>query len=174
MIHETALIHPKADVDSTAAIGELTRVWANAGVLQHVTIGKGCSVGRGAEIGRGSVVGDRSRIGWNVFLPPRSVVGARVFIGPGTICCDDKQPRVPMPGESASYLAMPPVIEDDAVIGAGVVLLPGVRIGKGAFIGAGAVVTKDVEDGVTVTGLPARPFMPRTAEMAVAGADSDE
>lgn len=157
MIHDLAIIHPKADVDPSAQIGSLTKVWANVGILAHVRIGSGCSIGRGTEVGRGTVIKDRARIGWNVFLPPNSFVGERVFIGPGTICCDDKHPRVPEPSDPP-YEALPPIIEDDAVIGAGVVLLPGVRIGKRAFVGAGAVVTKNVADGETVAGLPARPF----------------
>lgn len=68
------------------------------------------------------------------------------------ICCDDKFPRV----NNAAYHAQPPVIEDDASIGAGAVLLPGVRIGRGALVGAGAVVTHDVPAGAVVYGCPAR------------------
>lgn len=157
-IHETALIEKSADIHPSATIGALTRVWANAGILQDVVIGSGCSIGRGAEIGRGSRIGNRSRIGWNAFLPPNSIVGEAVFIGPGVVCTDDRHPRVP-DLDHAPYDAKPPVIGDGAAIGAGVVILPGITIGRGARVAAGAVVTKDVPDYGAVRGVPARAFV---------------
>jgi acetyltransferase-like isoleucine patch superfamily enzyme len=75
-----------------------------------------------------------------------------VFVGPSVICTDDKYPRVNNP----NYQAAPPVIEDDVNIGAGAVILPGIRLGAGCTIGAGAVVTKDVPAGETWVGVPAR------------------
>lgn len=156
-IHELAVIHPKADVDPTAEIGALTRVWANAGVLAFCKIGSGCSIGRGSEIGRSSIIGNRTRIGWNVFLPPNSIVGQNVFIGPGVVCTDDRHPKVPSLNDP-SYEALPPRIGDYAAIGAGVILLPGVTIGIGARIAAGAVVTENVPDYTAVKGIPARYF----------------
>jgi acetyltransferase-like isoleucine patch superfamily enzyme len=69
--------------------------------------------------------------------------------------CDDKFPKVPGPMDPP-YKAQPPVIGNDAVIGAGVILLPGVIIGERSFIAAGAVVTRDVSADTTVIGFPAR------------------
>jgi UDP-2-acetamido-3-amino-2,3-dideoxy-glucuronate N-acetyltransferase len=139
-------IHP------TAVIGEGTRVWNFSVVLANVEIGKNCNIGSCCEIGHGTTIGDGTRIGFNTFLPPNSRIGHSVFIGPGVVACDDRNPVVSNPG----YRAEPPIIEDDASIGAGAVLLPGVRIGKGARIGAGAIVTKDVEAFSMVRGEPAR------------------
>ena len=156
-IHELAFIHPTADVHPDATVGALTKVWANVGILRDAVIGSGVSIGRGSEIGRGTKIGDRSRIGWNCFLPPNSVVGRAVFIGPGCTFTDDKHPRVPIE-DGAPYDAKPPQIGDGAVIGAGCVILPGIVIGRGARIAAGSVVTKDVLDYVAVKGSPARPF----------------
>lgn len=153
----TTRIHPKADVDPSATIGEGTVIWANAGVLADCRIGAGVSIGRGAEVGRGSTVGDGSRIGWNVFLPPNSVVGKHVFIGPGVICTDDRHPKVAREWDPP-YVARPPVIGDDAAIGAGAILMPGVRLGIGARVAAGSVVTKDVPNYAAVKGSPARFF----------------
>jgi UDP-2-acetamido-3-amino-2,3-dideoxy-glucuronate N-acetyltransferase len=129
-------------IADSAQIGYGTRVWHFAVVLDDVVIGNGCSIGSGAEIGRGTKIGNYTRIGAHVFLPPNSVIGDKVFISPGVICCDDRFPRSMNPG----YLAEPPIIEDGASIGAGSVLLPGVRIGECAMIGAGSIVTKDVGD----------------------------
>lgn len=142
-------------IEPSARIGEGSKVWHFAVILQDVEIGQDCSVGSGCEIGRGTVIGDRSRIGAHVFLPPHSLIGSNVFIGPGVHFADDRYPKVPMPGD-APYKAEPPVVEDDAVIGLGCVILPGVHIGRGAMIGAGAVVTRSVGPGEHVRGEPAR------------------
>lgn len=139
-------------IDASAVIGEGTVIWHYAVVLADVQIGSHCSVGSGTEIGRGSIIGDDSRIGARVFLPSRSIIGRHVFISPGVICCDDKYPRV----NHLTYHAEPPVIEDHVTIGAAAILLPGVRIGRGAFIAAGAIVTHDVPADALVRGTPAR------------------
>ena len=144
-----------AFVDPSVRIGLDVRIWHYAVVLQDVTLGDGVSIGARSEIGRGSVIGAKSRIGSGVFLPPNSIVGESVFIGPNVTCTDDKHPKVPEPGDPP-YDAKPPVIGDGAAIGAGAVILPGVRIGKHARIAAGSVVTKDVPAGMAVMGTPAR------------------
>jgi len=154
-------------VDPSATIGDDTTVWHYTRVLQNVRIGKCCSIGGGCEIGRGSIIGDYSRIGANVFLPPHSVIGDRVFVGPGVLCADDMHPKVPADGEGP-YHAQPPMIDDDASIGIGVILLPGIRIGKRARIAAGALVTRDVPDDGFVKSQPARP-----GEMPAAWRDRD-
>lgn len=146
------MIHEKACVAKDATLGANVKVWQFATIMPYVVLGDGVSVGSNAEIGTGSVIGDYSRIGHGVFLPPHSKIGREVFIGPSVTCCDDKYPRV----NNAAYNAEPPVIEDGASIGAGVVLLPGVRIGSGAMIGAGAIVTRDVPEKAVVFGNPAR------------------
>lgn len=154
----------EAAIDSSATWGEGTIIWHYARILAQVRIGKNCSIGGGTEIGRGSVIGDNTRVGANAFLPPNTVVGPNVFIGPGVVCTDDMHPHIHVPGE-APYFAQPPVIEEGAAIGAGAILLPGVKIGKYARVAAGAVVTKDVVERGMVRGLPARArTMPRQWE----------
>lgn len=141
-------------IDETAELGELVRVWHFARVLQRVRLGNGVQIGGGAEIGRGSSIGVASRISAGVFLPPNSIIGKHVFIGPNVTFTDDKFPKVPLSPSDPPYDALPPTVEDYASIGAGAVILPGVRIGHHALIGAGAVITKDVEPHTVVHGLP--------------------
>lgn len=140
-------IHPSAVVPAST----LAACWDYCRILADVVMGEHCSVGGGTEIGRGSTVGDHSRIGANVFLPSNSRIGQYVFIGPNVTCTDDRYPRVPVPGDPP-YDARPPIIEDGASVGAGAVILPGIRIGPGAKVAAGAIVTKDVAAGVIVMG----------------------
>lgn len=155
-------IHPQADVDPTAEVGDGTKIWACTGILYNTKIGKQVSVGRCSEIGHDSVIGDGTRIGYNVFLPNHSTVGEYVFIGPNVTFCDDRYPKVPRSWDKP-YTALPPTIGDGAVIGAGCVILPGIKIGIGARIAAGSIVTKDVPNYCAVRGGPARFFDPPEA-----------
>lgn len=147
MIHKTAIIE-------SSFIGAGTDIWAYAHVMRGVVTGKDCSIGGCAEIGKFTVMGDGCRIGYGVFLPNRSTLGNKVFIGPRAVFCDDKYPIA----GNKKYKADPPTLEGGCSIGAGAVVLPGVRIGTGAVVGAGAVVTHDVEPYETVVGCPAEPM----------------
>lgn len=156
-IHELHREFGSAFVDPTATIGEGTRIWHFARVLARAVIGKHVSIGGGTEIGTGSTIGDFTRISANCFLPPNTQIGRYVFIGPNVSMADDRHPYVHTPMDPP-YTPEPPRIDDGAVIGLGAILLPGVRIGKGAFVAAGAIVTKDVPAGHSVRGEPARRF----------------
>ena len=144
-------IHPTATVHESARFGAGTVVWANANVLAGVVTGPQCSIGACAEIGRDSILGSNVRISYGVFLSEEVIVGDNVFIGPRVVTTADKWPIA-----NTSYEPNPVVIEDWASIGAGAVLLPGVTIGRGALVGAGAVVTRDVAPYTVVIGNPAR------------------
>lgn len=136
---------------NSVKVGANVSIWHFCNIMDGVIIEDNVSIGSYTEIGRASIIGKRTRIGAHVFLPTRTEIGQDCFIGPGCIMCDDRHPVA----GNAAYNADPPVIEDNASIGAGAIILPGVRIGAGAMIGAGAVVTKDVAPGDTVAGVPA-------------------
>lgn len=142
-------------IDPSATLGERTTAWDYSRIFHGARIGNDCNIGGGTEIGRSVIIGDCTRIGANCFIPNRTIIGQRVFIGPMVTMCDDRHPKVAMPGDPP-YNAEPPIIEDDAVIGAAAVILPGVTIGRGARVAAGAVVTEDVPPFTMVVGLPAR------------------
>jgi acetyltransferase-like isoleucine patch superfamily enzyme len=86
-----------------------------------------------------------------VFIPPGTVIGDDVFLGPRVTFCNVKYPSAKKRGTFQGA-----TVKDGAVIGAGAIILPGVTIGEGATVGAGAVVTKDVQEGTIVIGSPAK------------------
>lgn len=143
---------PSNWIDTTATVGKNTVIWHFARVLAKVVIGSDCSIGSAAEIGSGTVIGNETRISANVFLPSNSVVGDGVFLGPAVVATDDKYPRA----GNDSYYAQPPIFEDGCSVGARSVILPGVRIGARAMVGAGSIVTKDVPPRGHVRSEPAQ------------------
>ena len=179
MIHPTAIVHPSALVDSTAEIGPYSviganvvigahvRVWAFVNILADVQIGDWCSIGAHSEIGRGTTIGTKSRIGYGCFLPSHATIGKWVFIGPAVSCADDMTPRVPGPCDP-HYTPLPPTFEDGCSVGIGCVLLPGIKIGLGARVAAGSLVTTNVTPGGKVRGVgtSAKPFQPSARAMA--------
>ena len=96
-------------------------------------------------------MGDNCKIQAFAYIPDNVVIGNNVFVGPGVIFTNDKYP----PSHGKWKADPPTVVEDDVSIGAGAVILPSLKIGKGSKIGAGAVVTKNVYPGTTVIGNPA-------------------
>lgn len=124
-------------------------------VADGVTVRQYASVVRDAEVGEGTVIGPCAlvdaarvgrdcRIGHGAAIHPGVWIGDRVFIGPGVIFCNDYWPEVGKTGFSLDSIGVVIRVEDDANIGAGAIILPGVVIGKGAMVAAGAVVTRSV------------------------------
>ena len=128
--------------------------------LYGCRIGDGTRVGTFVEIQRGAVIGARCKIQSHTFICDGVTIGDEVFVGHGVMFINDARPAATAPGGALQteddWTMLPTVIEDRASIGSGAVILGGVRIGEGALIGAGAVVTRDVEPGATVAGVPAR------------------
>lgn len=123
----------------------MNNIWGKIISLpDSVKIGAFCDIGE-PNIGAGT------NIQCHVSIPPGWIIGKRVFIGPGARFANDRHPKADNP----DFKPFGGIIEDDVMIGMGALILP-CRIGKGAVIGAGAVVTKDVEAGTTVVGNPAK------------------
>ena len=128
----------------------------DAVIYDHVNLYK-CKIGKGTKIDsfvyieEGVIVGDECKIRPFTFIPTGVKIGDRVFIGPNVSFTNDKYPKA-----KGEWDLLETIIDDDVSIGAGAVILPGIRVGKGALIGAGAVVTKDIPPGVIVVGNPSR------------------
>ena len=142
-------VHPLAHVDGTVSLGEGTRVWQYASITRGTVMGRDCSVSPFAMLD-GSIYGDRVIVSGGVKAGAGFKVGNDVFLGPNVVLCNDCWPASSKDGyrddllRSGEQFAV--VVEDGAVIGAGAVVLPGIRIGKGAVIAAGAVVERNVPD----------------------------
>jgi UDP-2-acetamido-3-amino-2,3-dideoxy-glucuronate N-acetyltransferase len=135
-------------------------------VVQAFTNLYGCSIGAGTRVGpfveiqRGALVGARCKIQSHTFVCDGVEIGDEVFVGHGVVFVNDKRPRATTEEGTLQteedWTLLPTVVERRASLGSGAVVLGGVRIGEGALVGAGAVVTKDVEPGEVVMGNPAR------------------
>lgn len=144
-------IHPLSDVQSPN-IGQDTRIWQFAVVLQRAVIGKNCNICAHTLIENDVVIGDNVTVKSGVYLWDGLRVGNNVFIGPNATFTNDKHPR----SKHYPEQFLQTVIEDGASIGANATILPGITIGKNAMIGAGAVVTKNVPANAIVFGNPAK------------------
>jgi acetyltransferase-like isoleucine patch superfamily enzyme len=128
--------------------------------LYGCRIGSRTRIGPFVEIQRGASIGERCKIQSHTFICDGVVLEDGVFVGHGVMFVNDKRPRsTTSDGKmqtAADWELLETLVESNASIGSGAVILGGVRIGSDALIGAGAVVTRDVPAGETVAGVPAR------------------
>lgn len=145
MIHESAICESQK-------VGEGTRIWAFVHVLPGATIGKDCNICDFVFIENQVVIGDRTTIKSGVQIWDGVTIGSDVFVGPNVTFTNDKYPV----SKNKDFKLLNTIIEDGVSIGANSTILPGVKIGSKAVIGAGSVVTKDVLPNTTVFGNPAK------------------
>lgn len=159
------MIHDLAHVDSDVVLGEGTRVWQFASLTRGTLMGRYCSVSPFAMLD-GSVYGDRVIVSGGVKAGAGFNVGNDVFLGPNVVLANDCWPHAEKDGYRDDLLRdgehWAVIVEDGASIGANAVVLPGVRLGTGCVVAAGAVVMRSVparclwmRDG-TIRPLPGR------------------
>jgi len=146
------MIHTHALVEVGAEIGGGTRIWAFSHILPGAKIGKDCNICDHTFIENDVVLGDRNTVKSGVYLWDGVISEADVFIGPCAVFTNDSKPR------SRKYPDSYPktYLNEGCSIGANATILPGVSVGRWALVGAGSVVTKDVEDHALVLGNPSR------------------
>ena len=153
-------IHPTAEVSPDAVIGPCTSIWNQAQVREGARIGAGCVIGKNTYVDAEVVVGENVKIQNNCSLFRGVTIEDGVFIGPHVCFTNDRMPRaVNVDGTLKSvddWEVSPILIRRGAALGAASVILPGVTLGAWAMVGAGSVVTHDVEDYALVVGNPAR------------------
>ena len=153
-------IHPSAEVSGDARIGAGTRIWSQAQVREGAVIGSECILGKGSYIDFDVSIGDRCKLQNGVFVFHGFNLEDGVFLGPGVMLLNDHEPRAINPDgtlkTAEDWIASPALVEHGASVGGGAVVLPGMRIGRFALVGAGAVVTRHVPPHGMVYGNPAR------------------
>jgi len=143
-----SIIRP-GSVYSTAKLGKKTRTGHNFLVRENTTIGDGCLIGTNVVVDNNCTIGNYCSFQTGAYIPTGTVIGDRVFLGPNASLTNDKMPL------RAEYHCEPITIEDDVSVGSNATIMPGLTIGKGAFIAGGAVVTKDVPAWHMAKGCPA-------------------
>jgi acetyltransferase-like isoleucine patch superfamily enzyme len=132
------------------------KIWRPSNVYRTAELGDGVSVGMFSEIGHNVVVGEDTRIGMGAFIPEGVVIGNNCFIGPKVCMVHDVMMHTPPFSATHKEEWTPVIIEDDVRLGANVLVLPGVTIHKGAIVGMGSVVTRNIGAYEVWAGNPAR------------------
>ncbi len=146
-------VHPTAIVDEGAQIGEGSRVWHWVHVCGGARIGKGVSLGQNVFVGNQVVIGDRCKIQNNVSVYDNVTLEEGVFCGPSMVFTNVYNPRSLIERKSEYRNTL---VKRGATLGANCTIVCGITIGEFAFIGAGAVVNKDVKPYALMVGVPAR------------------
>ena len=160
---DNIFVHPQA-LCECEEVGAGTHIWAFAHVMPGARIGRDCNIGDYAFVESGAVIGDRVTIKNGTMVWDGVTIANEAFIGPGVVFSNDRRPRSPRapdPAIAARYektanWLLPTHVEEGASLGAGAVVLCGIRIGSWAMVAAGSVVTHDVAAHACVAGQPAR------------------
>lgn len=145
--------HESAYIDQGCEIGEGTKIWHFSHIMANCKIGKNCNIGQNVVVSPDVILGNNVKVQNNVSIYTGVTCGDDVFLGPSMVFTNVINPRSAISRKS-EYL--PTKVGKGATIGANATIVCGNNIGSYAFIGAGAVVTKDVPDYALVMGNPSR------------------
>jgi len=153
IIGSDCALGPNAVIYYDVEIGHNTLIGDGASIREEVKIGHHCVVGRYVTINYNCQIGNDSKIMSHTNITGNSMVGNNVFISVQVTTVND---NIVIDRDYQETRIKGPTIEDNATIGAGAILLPAIKIGEGAFIGSGALVTKNIPHHVLALGMPAR------------------
>ena len=149
----SVFVHDSSVVDVGAQIGDGSKVWHFSHVCGGASIGRDVSLGQNVYVGGRAVIGDRCKIQNNVSVYDDVILEAEVFCGPSVVFTNVYNPRSAI-DRKGEYLDT--LVEKGATLGANCTIVCGVTVGAYAFVGAGAVVNKDVPVFALVVGVPGR------------------
>jgi UDP-2-acetamido-3-amino-2,3-dideoxy-glucuronate N-acetyltransferase len=148
-----AFIHETAIIDSGAVVGTATKIWHFSHVLSGSTIGERCNIGQNVVIGPDVAIGNNCKIQNNVSVYKGVTLEDGVFCGPSMVFTNINNPRAEI---SKMDQVRPTLVKKGATIGANATIICGATLGRYSFVGAGAVVTRNVPDHGLVLGNPAK------------------
>lgn len=148
-------VHPTAVIDQPCRIGKGSKIWHFSHVMENSEIGENCNLGQNVFIANNVEIGNNVKIQNNVSVYEGVILEDHVFCGPSMVFTNVKDPRSEFPQVGSEHY-LKTLVRKSASIGANATIVCGNNIGKYAFIGAGAVVTKDIPDYAVVTGVPGR------------------
>jgi len=146
-------VHPTAVIDDCVSIGKDTKIWHFSHVLSGTVIGEECNIGQNVVIGPDVHIGRKCKIQNNVSVYPGVTLEEGVFCGPSMVFTNVCNPRAEIRKMDEARLTL---VKRGVTIGANATIVCGHTLGCYSFIGAGAVVTKDVPDYALVVGNPAK------------------
>ena len=146
-IHETAI------VDDGAQVGSGCRIWHWVHICSGAVIGKDCSFGQNVFIGNKVIIGDNVKVQNNVSVYDNVILESNVFCGPSMVFTNVYNPRSAITRKNEYQDTL---VKQGATLGANCTIVCGVIIGRYAFVGAGAVIKKDVPDYALVVGVPGK------------------
>lgn len=153
MSNKDIFIHESSYVDEPCQIGEGTKIWHFSHVMPHCKIGEKCNIGQNVVIASDVIIGNNVRIQNNVSVYTGVICEDDVFLGPSMVFTNVINPRSAV---SRKHEYAKTYVKKGATIGANATIVCGVTIGAYAFIGAGAVVTKDIPAYALVVGNPSK------------------
>lgn len=153
MSESTYFAHATACVDDGVSIGDDTKIWHFSHIMKGTSLGKNCNIGQNVVIGPDAVVGNGCKIQNNVSVYKGVTLEDDVFCGPSMVFTNVFNPRANIRRMDE---ARPTLIKKGASLGANSTIVCGVTVGSFAFVGAGAVVTRDVPAHALVYGNPAK------------------
>ena len=152
VIGDNSIIRAGTIIYAGNQIGNNFQTGNKANIREENTIGNNVSIGTLSVVEHHVAIEDGVRIHTQVFVPEYSTLREKCWLGPNVVLTNAMYPKSPSVKDELEG----PMIEKEAIIGANSTILPGVRIGEHAIVGAGSVVTKDIEDQVVVCGNPAK------------------
>ncbi len=148
-------VNDHAVVDENVVIGEGTKIWHFSHVQSGARIGNHCTIGQNVNVANNVTIGNYVKIQNNVSVYEGVTLEDYVFCGPSMVFTNILDPRSKYPQVGAEYY-IKTLVKEGASLGANSTIVCGHTIGRFAFVGAGAVVTKDIPDFALVVGNPAR------------------
>tara|TARA_R110001592_G_C13180579_1_gene750854 strand:- start:707 stop:1177 length:471 start_codon:yes stop_codon:yes gene_type:complete len=146
-VHETAII------DNEVKLGSGTKVWAFSHIMSGAVIGENCIIGEGVHIGNNVIIGNNCKVQNHALLYEGVVINNDVFIGPNVVTTNDIKPVAKGSWQDRFKKTY---FNAGCSIGANSTIICGINIGENSLVGAGSVVTKDVDKDTIVVGNPAK------------------